>query len=349
MTPASRGRDRILVWALSRAGAESARRIAPALDAEIRVPQRWAAPGEQGFASLGDDLRREFNAAAGHVLFAAAGIVVRAIAPCLASKFDDPAVVVCDPRGRFAVSLLSGHVGGANDLARRAARALGGTAVITTASDACGAPAVDELARRAGLVLADPQAARRTAAALLAGEPVQLYDPEGLLGLDDAQRAHFQVLDEPGAWDPDTAGVWVHWTGPRNIGAGLALRPRRLFAGIGCRRGTSKEEILELVATVLQEAGLARESLAGLASIDVKRDEPGLVDAAAELGLKIWFYSADELDGVKIASTSPRVKRHVGTGSVCEAAAVLASQGGSLVVSKTVRDRATLAVAVSSR
>ncbi|MFW5837523.1 MAG: cobalt-precorrin 5A hydrolase, partial [Desulfovibrionaceae bacterium] len=279
----------------------------------------------------------------------AAGVVVRAIAPCLGSKLEDPAVVVCDPAGRFAVSLVSGHVGGANDLARRAAEALGGQAVITTASDACGLPALDELARKAGLAVTDQAAARRAARALLEAETLQLHDPLGLLGLTSEHiGAHFRIVDDPEAWDPEKPGAWVHWRSPRDIGVGLLLRPERFAAGIGCRRGASTQDILTALDATLRDAGLARESLTELASIDLKRDEPGLVAAAEELGLTIRFYSADELDGVELAGSSARVKRHTGTGSVCEAAAILASRGGKLAAGKQIHGPATAAVAVCS-
>jgi len=351
-------RGRLLIWGLSPAGVELARRLSRSLGqglkAEVRVPERFAKPGETGFASLTESLRKDFREAGGHVVVAAAGVAVRAIAPVLESKFTDPAVVVCDPAGKFAVSLLSGHVGGANDLARRAAKVLGGQAVVTTASDACGLPAVDELARAAGLDGFDPMAARRIACALLEKQAVQLYDPEEMLGLSKKQRAeHFTVLSGPEQWSPKLPGVWVHWRGPADLGEGLALRPKRLFAGVGCRRGASKQDILDALNAALEGQGgglrLARDSLAGLASIDLKRSEPGLLEAAAELGLGLQFFTAEALDQVPNAQPSARVKRYTGTKSVCEAAAILASGGGALLAAKTIRGPATAAVAVSSR
>jgi cobalamin biosynthesis protein CbiG len=346
--------ERLLVWGLSPAGVELARRLGRSLQAEVRVPERFASPEETGFASLAESLRKDFREACGHVVVAATGVVVRAVAPVLESKFADPAVVVCDPAGKFAVSLLSGHIGGANELARRAAEALGAQPVVTTASDACGLPAVDELARAGGLDVSEPMAARRIACALLEGRTVQLYDPEELLGLPVEQRAaHFAVLSGPEQWDPKRPGVWVHWSGPGDLGEGIALRPKRLFAGIGCRRGASKGDILAALDAALEGHGgglrLARESLAGLASIDLKRSEPGLLEAAGELGLALQFFTAETLDKVPNAQPSALVKRHTGTKSVCEAAAILASRGGMLLAAKTIRGPATAAVAVSSR
>lgn len=344
------------VYAFTPRGAQLGRRIADALEAELFLPRRLAdslahAPDAPPplravpFDSLAALMEAQFHFRARHVFVSAAGVAVRATAPFLRGKAEDPAVIVLDQEGRFCVSLLSGHLGGANALAREVAAIIGAQPVITTATDSAGLPALDELGPRLGLRLSGLPAAKAVSAALLAKERPQLFDPLGLLAGAGVDSGLFRVVPEPEAWTPEQPGAWVHWrAAPARA---LGLHPPSLHAGVGCRRGTQAEEILALLESTFAQRGLALASLAGLASVEAKADEPGLLLAAERLGAPLTFFTTDQLAEIRVPSPSALVRKHMGVDSVCEAAAMLASRG-SLIVPKTKAPRATLAVAVSS-
>jgi precorrin-4/cobalt-precorrin-4 C11-methyltransferase len=335
--------ERMAVYALTAQGLRLARRIAAMAPADVFVPERLAADGAQGFARIAEQVRANFPRHHAHVFVAAAGIAVRAIAPLLDSKATDPAVVVCDQDGDNVISLLSGHLGGANDLCRRIAAHLGGRAVITTATDTAGRPAIDTLARERGCVVADPARIAAVNAVLAEGGPVTVHDPLddlGLRGRPDLAE-HFELVDNP---DAQVVVSLEALSGP-----GLALHPRRLYAGVGCRRGVERDEILQALGMVLDEHGLARSSLAGLASVTLKADEDGLVEAARFLGLPLAFFEPSVLDETSVPNPSERVRDKIGAGSVCEAASIQAARKANpkarIIVPKTVCGNVTVALA----
>lgn len=336
----------LAVYALTGAGADLARTLARGLQAAVFLPAALAREGETPFEALPVLVAGTFARFAGHLFVTAAGIAVRAIAPHLEDKTRDPAVVVLDQEGRFAVSLLSGHLGGANDLARLAAALTGGRAVLTTATDTAGFSAPDLLARRRGLTVENPEMIREVNAALLRGEEVQVFDPEGWLGLTGTEPG-YRLLARMVDHRPDRPGVWTDFqegTGPPGV---LLLRPPCLHLGVGCRRGVPAREILTAVRSLFFGNGLALASLASLGSAEIKRDEPGLLEAAAELGLAPRFLSLDQLGRIPVPHPSATVAKHIGVPSVCEAAALLMSAGGSLLIPKTKTGTVTLALARS--
>ncbi len=342
---------RLALYALTPQGAELLRRLAPALPGcEIFLPARLARPGEHGFDRLAPALAENFARYAGHVLVAATGIVVRAIAPLINAKDLDPAVVVLDGRGRFAVSLLSGHLGGANELARRVAHILGGQAVITTATDTESLPSLEMVAAELGLKVENLPALAGLSAALLEGRTVPVWDPGEWLWprLEGSWPGLFTRLEQPPALDTPGPLAWLDWRDAATAPGWLVLRPPCLVLGLGCNRGTEKDELAALATSALDQAGLARGSLAFLASVTVKAGEAGLLALADEWRLETIFYSPQDLDGVEAPSPSPVVRGHLGTGSVCEAAAMLAAQGGPLLLKKIKNKNATAALALKA-
>lgn len=339
----------IAIYALTAAGAASARRLAPALGsgARLYLPERLAQAeaGETGFERLAPTLAANWAGFGGHVLFAAAGIVVRALAGLVQDKASDPAVVVCDPAGRYAVSLLAGHLGGANALARRVAAALGGQAVITTATDQAGLPSLELVAAAAGLRVENLAALVGVSAALLDGRSVALDDPEDWLAgrlAEDWPRLFPSAVPEADSGPM----VGVDWRARPPRAGELLLRPPALWLGLGCNRGTVAAEMDELVTRVLAEAGLSPLALAGLASATAKSDEAGLLALARTRGLETRFYDAQTLDAVAVPNPSHQPRRHLGTRSVAEAAALIAAgPGGRLLVEKRKSGNVTLAVA----
>ncbi len=267
-----------------------------------------------------DAVRSAFAECEQLVCFLATGAVVRLVAPLLAGKTSDPGVVCVDEGGRFAVSLLGGHGGGANDLARAVAGLLDAEPVVTTATDAVGLPGLDTL----GLPVEGDVAA--VSRALLDGEAVALRAevawPLPPLPVADEGRYTIRVTDrlvEPAERE-------------------VLLRPPTLVVGVGASKDAPAEEVLALVEDTLREAGLSAASLAELATVDAKAEEPGIVAAARRLGVPLVTYGAGELARVEVPNPSDAPLDAVGTPSVAEAAALLG--GGELLVPKRKSRRA---------
>ncbi|HEY6690267.1 MAG TPA: precorrin-3B C(17)-methyltransferase [Rubrobacter sp.] len=280
-------------------------------------------------------LNRAWNECDGIVLFLATGAAVRLIAPLLGSKHQDPGVVTVDDGGNFAVALCGGHEGAANALAARVADTLGGTPVITTASDSVGFPALDSLGDKLGLRLERSSDLAAVGAALVSGEKVSLVTdrrwplgplPENVVRTYEWEAPLILISDRL-AQTPRPAVVF---------------RPPSLVAGVGCSRGAGVEEILDLLRRSLADAGLTEKSVAALASIDVKRNEAGLLQAAEKLDVPIHFHPAEVLRTVEAPNPSELVREAVGTPSVAEAAAV--SSGAELVLEKRKSANATVAI-----
>ncbi|QLA17895.1 cobalamin biosynthesis protein CbiG [Desulfolutivibrio sulfoxidireducens] len=324
-------------------------RVCRELGGVLYAPDRFAsAVGAEGFGSFVEHVARVWGAYRGHVFFAACGAVVRAIAPLVRDKATDPAVVVADPAGRFVVSVLSGHLGGANELARVVAAVTGGQAVITTATDAVGAPAAEVLAARCGLGVENRAALARVNAVLAEGGTVPVFDPDNRWVIEESGLARFfEWVSDPGVIEAGRPHIVVDVREMGNVAGRLVLRPRVLAVGVGCRRGTSGEEIAAAVRGVLAERGFAAACVGVLASVEVKRDEAGIAWAARECGVGVRYFSARALDAVDVPSPSRTVKLRVGTASVCEAAAMLAAGTNRLVVNKRVVGPVTVAVAMA--
>lgn len=344
---------KIALYALTPQGASLGRRIADQLGGDLFLSSRLSEPHKgQSFDRLIDVVSEHFSSYPCHIFIAATGIVVRAIAPLLESKEKDPAVVVLDQDGRHVISLLSGHLGGANDTARRVAQSIGGQAVITTATDSAGLPSFDLLAKKRDMTIANMSGVKHVNMALLTGASVQIFDQEDRLGLRKGEAVEFPIqwIETASQWIGGSPGVWVTWSAklPEQGEERLLLHPRCLVAGIGCNRGTGQEEILDLVKTTFKENDLALGSLKSVSTIEAKRNEKGLVDAARDLGVPLHFFVPEEIKSIDVPHPSGVVKKHMGVSSVCEATALLTSRGGRLLVPKTKSRNATLAVALEN-
>jgi cobalt-precorrin 5A hydrolase/precorrin-3B C17-methyltransferase len=264
---------------------------------------------------VGDAVRRAFAECEQLVCFLATGAVVRLIAPLLGGKASDPGVVCVDEGGRFAVSLVGGHGGGANELARQVGELLGAEPVVTTATDAVGVPGLDTL----GLPVEGAVAA--VSRALLDGEPVALHNESRwpLPPLPVAREGAYGIRVTDRLVEPLTEREVV-------------LRPPTLVVGVGASKGAPVEEVLELIGGSLREAGLSSKSIAHLATVDAKAQEPGIVAAAERLGVPLVTHSAEELAAVEVPNPSDAPLAAVGTPSVAEAAALV--HGGELLVPK---------------
>jgi cobalt-precorrin 5A hydrolase len=339
------------VFALTPQGARLGKQLASQMDGDLYLPARLADDyGAIPFDRFREVVVDQFLSYSRQIFIAAAGIVVRSIAPHLRTKDKDPAVVVLDQEGRFAISLLSGHLGGANDLAREVAGWTGGEAVITTATDSAGVPSFDLLAKERNIAIGNLEAVKSVNMALLRGETVQIFDPENRLGLKDLGTVGFSTewLEKEEQWVNGTPGIWVTWRSKEPESNQLVLHPRCLVVGIGCNRGTGREEITNLLASTLRENTLSLKSLHCLTTIEAKKDERGLLDAARQLDVPLVFFGGSELSSIEVPNPSGIVKEHMGVSSVCEATALLKSKGGRLLVPKTKSRNVTLAIALEN-
>lgn len=327
----------IALLLVSSGGETIARRVAETVTAD-----RFALVDADGFRRV-EALRYFMDAAfddyRAWIFVGAAGIAVRAIAPHVRDKHTDPAVVAVDSTGRWIVPLLSGHVGGANVLAQRLADALGGSAVITTQSDNTGLWPLDTLAERFGWCCEVSGASMNEAiAAYVAGRPAAL-----LLDVRDA-GAHY--LERTAAEHvtvcyreedvPSDAELLIAVT-PRLVQTDkpcVHYIPQVLRLGIGCRKDCAPAGVANAIAARIAEAGFAVSAVASVATIELKQNEP-LVDAlCARFGCPKRIFTAEELSTVEVPNPSERVREATGVASVSEAAAIVAAQGGRLVLEK---------------
>lgn len=287
--------------------------------ARDRLAAAWSTRTRVYDGPVADAVRRAFAECDQVVCFLATGAVVRLVAPLLSDKGSDPGVVCVDEAGRFAVSLVGGHAGGANELAREVGGLLGAEPVVTTATDAVGVPGLDTL----GLPVEGDLAG--VSRAMLDGEPVVLEreSPWPLPALPPN-------VGSPAA--PGAAVVRVSDRVRETAAGEVVLRPPSLVVGVGASRGAPVEEVLALVGDTLREAGLSVRSVAGLATVDAKSEEPGIVGAAGRLGVPLVTYTAEELAAVTVPNPSDAPLAAVGTPSVAEAAALMG--GGELLVPK---------------
>jgi len=343
------------VCALTPGGARLAESLLPALagagyEPVLHLPGGLVGPGspaipfDRPFAAL---VARLFPTHRALVLVMALGIAVRLVAPCLRDKTADPAVVVLDEKGENVVSVLSGHLGGANDLVRMLAEHTGGRAVITTATDVLGLLAPDVLARRYGLVPEPKGAVRVVNAALAAGRTVPVY-AEVPLELPEGRG----LVPRPWEARGETSGPRVLVTDRIETGdqAVLYLRPRRLAAGVGTRSGIDAGRVLEALTAACALAGRSLTALRVLATADLKAGETGLVEAAARLGVPLYAFPRSRLREVVAGerlSASSLVEEKIGVGGVCEPASLLAAgtPREGLILPKTAHNGVTVALA----
>jgi cobalt-precorrin 5A hydrolase len=289
-------------------GARLGARLRDALpEAELHVLRKYAdgSGAHTPFDSLAQRVAELWRPGQGLIFIMATGIVVRTIAGHLHSKATDPGVVVLDEGGSFAISLLSGHLGGGNALARQCAALLGGQAVVTTATDVNGLPSFDLLAQQEQLRIEELAQVKGLNALLLDGVEIAVVDDSGRLFPHLAGLPNVICYDDLAAAEQSAAQGLVlvsnrHLFLPPDGRKWLLLRPRNLFLGIGCNSGTSAEEIAEVIARYLQQLALAPKSLAAIGSAAAKRQEAGLLTYAGRAGLPVHFFESSELNLVPV-------------------------------------------------
>lgn len=285
------------------------------------------------------------------IFVGATGIAVRAIAPFICGKAVDPAVLVIDEAGRYVISLLSGHLGGANALARTAASLIEAEPIITTATDAESAFAVDTFAKENGFLLTDLRKAKEVSAKVLRGEKLRIYSDIPMERL--VQRPARHEAELVSVQDIDRADIVISYrTKLLNQATGLRLLAKRVHVGLGARKGVTQAEVAAAVATCLEDAGIDPRAVVALASIDLKKQEAGILAYSYESGVPFVTYTAEELRTVEgTFAGSSFVQSVTGVANVCErAAAYAAGRSGhaEVLVHKTIHGNVTTAVAVEA-
>lgn len=284
----------------------------------------------------------------------ASGIAVRAIAPHVVSKASDPAVLVMDECGKHCISLLSGHLGGANAWAREVAAAVGADPVITTATDVHARRAPDDMARELMMRVEPLGALKRVNSFIAEGKKVAWFldkDTEGAASI--AQRlsekgiSFLPLSDLP---KEEFDGCVLISNRPIHVDKPFVrLIPKNLYVGIGCKRGTSEALIEAAYKKALSMANAYDYQVASLASVDAKADEKGLLDFALHHHLPIHFYKAEELRSIAEdfgLPISKFVENTIGVGNVCQSAALMESMKGKTLLPKTKFASATVAIAL---
>jgi len=274
-----------------------------------------------------------FGQYAGIIFISSTGIAIRISAPYIKSKLVDPAIVVVDDLGRYAISLLSGHIGGANELAMSIAENINCQAIITTASDGRGIEAVDMFAKRNNLVIESMEDAKKITAMMLDGEAIRLQSEiEAKIGysniVDNQEGGAIFVLSK----------LHINYDKPSCI-----LRPKNITVGLGCRRGKTMDEILSALRAVFSKNNLSIKCIKQIATVDVKQDEQGIIEACRYLKCEMVIISREDIKVVQDKfNKSAFVNSTIGVTSVCEPCAYIA--GGEIIVPKDAINGITIAI-----
>lgn len=293
----------------------------------------------------------------------AAGIIIRAVASLLKSKLTDPAVVCVDVAGRFAVSLISGHCGGANYLTKLIAEGIGAVAVITTASEAVGKKSVEEIAEKLHCRILNPEVLKEINSLIINDGKIALTligrgkaFPSTIYGyklltaenlekaLNMLERFDGGIFIIKSADENEALKTVKHFPKP------IALfSPKRIAVGIGARKNVDGKDVHEAVIRALRAVDVPLFSVDVIATVDVKRNSPGILSAAYELGLPLQFINVEELRSFSHKDLSPDselVQEKIGVGGICERAALMAIGGkGRLILKKMRMKGVTVAVA----
>ena len=266
------------------------------------------------------------------------GAVIRLIAPHLGDKKTDPAIIVIDDKANFVISALSGHLGGANELADEIAKKLGSTAVITTAADVNKTIPVDLVGRKFGWTIDDGSTVTKVSALMVNEEKIGVYQDAGEKDWwDGSLPKNVTVYDTIEMMEKSDSKGFLIITDKRITGEilknAVVYRPKTLVVGVGLHADTTKDKILNGLNTSLEKFGLSPKAIARFASLKKPQDINSLIETARDFGVSVEYFEREDLARVKIPNPSVMVEAYEGTASVSEAASILSSNG-SLVVEK---------------
>ncbi len=326
---------KISIIAFTKNGAELGQKLAKEFDGELYLSEKFAPDFEcKIYKSMDDFTRNNWKSGANLVFIGACGIAVRAIAPYVKDKFSDPAVISLDERGNVVIPILSGHVGGANELALSIANFVGGIAAISTATDVNDLVAIDVWAKKRGLEISDRTLAKEVSARVLQGEKIKI-------------NTSFSLHGTPPNGIANDGTVHVFITETTHPTDSLRLIPKLINIGLGCRRGKSLEEIETAIFESLDRNNLDIRAVKTICSIDLKSDEIGILEFAKKHNLEFITYTADKLLSVQGEFTPSKfVSSITGVDNVCERSAVLT--GGEILERKVAKNGVTTAITIEN-
>nr|WP_232695961.1 cobalamin biosynthesis protein [Brevibacillus daliensis] len=301
-----------------------------------------------------------FKQYSGLIFFISLGAVVRMMAPLLQDKKLDPGIVVVDDRGKHAISVLSGHLGGANELTREVSRLIDAHAVVTTASDVQKTIPVDLLGRKFGWTLTSFEKVTPVSASVVNEEPVAIIQESGeknwWMYPDKTLPDHFQLYSSmKEAWEADFKAVLLithrllsKAEEERFLTNGVLYRPKTIVLGIGCNRGTSATEIESVIDKVLMEQELAKASIRNIATITLKQDEEGLLEVCNKYGWELVAYTPEELNEMPMSEKSDTVYRYTGAYGVSEPAALRSAGVTKPLLAKVKSGNVTISIALTN-
>ncbi|MGN0154631.1 MAG: cobalt-precorrin 5A hydrolase [Lachnospiraceae bacterium] len=293
--------------------------------------------------NIGEWTREQFEERNALLFIGACGIAVRAIAPHITDKLHDSPVLVMDEKGEYVIPILSGHVGGANELAISLAKKTGAKPVITTATDINKQFAIDLFAKENGLTVVNKDGIAKVSSKVLSGKHINMSIEHGHFEKNGKLPGEIELVEYPPKQKVDV----VVTSENRKFDTTMLLEPKKYAIGIGCKKGKEADRIEDFIMNHLQRAGITPMQVFGMASIDVKRDEPGLLAWSRKGKIPFITYTAEELKAVKgDFHRSEFVKEQVGVDNVCERAAMkMCEPGGRLIYEKHAEDGMTIAIA----
>ena len=352
--------EEIIVFSFTRTGTGLNRRLCRMMRqrgtrCKGYAPEKFAENGIEPFpGEIREIIRRKWGQSP-FLFIGAAGIAVRYIAPFVKDKFTDSPALVMDEKGRYVIPILSGHVGGAVQMAEEIAEMTGAEAVHTTATDVQKKFAVDVFAEKNGLRITDRQMAKEISAAVLEGERIAFCVEVPDCRIEGKIPGELVLCEETEEFFSYRYGILV---ADRDDGRGksagrkcdeqggvLLLKPGNVIAGIGCRKGIKIETLRSGLESVLEENGLSLDQVEGIASIDLKKEEAAVCSFARELGIPFVTYPAEVLKEVPcVTSSSDFVEKTTGVDNVCERAALAYCPEGKLIQGKCIRESMTAAL-----
>ncbi len=353
----------IAIVAITKRGVDTALRIKEALTekdllAVVYAPEKYVQTGVIPLDKKFDEFVKDhYHIVDALVGVMATGIIIRTVAPQLQSKMTDPAVIGVDASGRFVISLLSGHYGGANELTRLIANGIGATPVVTTASDVIGKQSIDELARILHLKIENPHSLVAVNSTIVDGGKIVLVKltdtktPLTTITGMDVREADTVVEAARIVNDYDAGAVILQNKPLRRIfmKPTTFLKPLTISVGLGARKEISQEAVENAIVSALRKANLPQERIDHVTTVSIKKDSLAMKKAAEDLGLKLEFVDLKDLRNFNhpdLSADSEIVKRNIGVGGVCERAALVAAgKKPRLILKKTVLNGVTVAIA----
>lgn len=319
---------KLAVWTVTRGAGHLGKKYGEILQADVFTLKKFQIEDTIQMDDFTSVLNEKFSQYDGHIFIMATGIVIRKIASLIKSKDIDPAVLVADEGENFIISLLSGHLGGANDLANEAAEKLGLLPIITTSSDITGKIAVDTLSQKMQGELESLEKAKNVTSLIVDGKEVNILLPKNVKFNSDANEEGIIVVSN------------------REKIETVRIYPKNLILGIGCRRGIETEIIMEGIRKAMEANNLSIKSIKKIATVDLKADEAGIIESSKLLKKELVIISREDIKKVEDRfEGSEFVKKQIGVSCVSEPCALLASNGkGKFIENKFIYNGMTVSI-----